>query len=252
MQAKEYLDRGDFVPDDLVVTLVADALRPGSAARQSGVLLDGFPRTADQAAALTRLVEVERVVIVTVPERTLMARAKDRRIDPVTGQIYHLQYVPPPDDDPAVAARLVKRRFDDDPSAFRVRLDTFFGQVRRVLPYFPRNRTVHVDGQRSVQEVQRSVIEAISGNPLYLTSTAAAASAASSSAPVAPSNVAAVVVPTCAVCLDKDATFLCAPCGHQCGCEGCLTSVKRTSGKCPICRQDAAWAIPTRADLRQP
>ena len=214
LAAKPYLDSGCFVPDDMVINYVAGRLSD-PAARAKGILLDGFPRTADQATALLARVQIDQVILIDVPDKSLIARAAERRIDPSTGKIYHLTHAPPP---AGVPVETLVRRDLDDPESFRVRLDTHRAQLRRVLPCFA--KVDQVNGMAAPEEVEASIIR-------ILESTRPAT-------PVAPPPVAAAM--TCAVCLTEPANFLVTPCGHQCGCEDCLTQVQQSTGRCPICR----------------
>jgi adenylate kinase len=132
LQAKGYMERGRFVPDALMIQFVTARLaEPDVVAR--GCLLDGFPRTGPQARTLAAAVPVERFIVMQVPDRALQTRAKARRIDPITGEIYNLTYVPPPAN---VCGRLQPRQYDDDEGTFQVRLDVFHRQIRQIIPSF--------------------------------------------------------------------------------------------------------------------
>lgn len=229
LQAKEYLDRKCFVPDELAVNLVRDKLRECAVPelpkfpRGRGALLDGFPRTAGQAEVLSKLVPVDRVLFLDANDKGLVARAPGRRIDSETGEIYHLKFVPPPSNLRNKKNRLVTRDGDDDVVSFQTRLDVFRTQIRRVLPYFS-GRVHRVDALQGVDEVFKSCCSVLENPALNV--------------PVANSNGQSVSSGgLCAICFTEPADFLCAPCGHQCGCEECLTAVKNTSGKCPMCRE---------------
>eukprot|EP00929_Paragymnodinium_shiwhaense_P109168 TRINITY_DN75519_c0_g1_i1.p1 TRINITY_DN75519_c0_g1~~TRINITY_DN75519_c0_g1_i1.p1 ORF type:complete len:1140 (-),score=192.16 TRINITY_DN75519_c0_g1_i1:483-3902(-) len=229
-QAKEYLDRRCFVPDELVVNLVRDKLRECAAPSADfpcgrGALLDGFPRTASQAESLLRLVQIDRVVFLEANDKALVQRAPGRRISRTTGAIYHMQFVPPSSTvHPAHAdSELIQREGDDDPRAFKLRLDVFRSQVRRVLPFFS-GRVHRVNALQAPDEVQQAMIRALEAPAVQ-----------------GPISGASNIVATgggveCAICFSAPADFLCVPCGHQCGCEECLATVQRTSGLCPICR----------------
>jgi adenylate kinase len=143
LQAKGYMDRGRFVPDELMIQFVTDRLaEPDVVAR--GCLLDGFPRTGPQARTLAAAVKIERFVVLQVPDKALQTRAIARRIDPVTGDIYNLTYVPPPAD---VVARLEPRQYDDDAGTFQIRLDVYHKHIRQIIPSFGQ-RVWMVDAMR--------------------------------------------------------------------------------------------------------
>ena len=95
--AAEYLSDGQLLPDYIVVELVLDALdrTPG------GFVMDGFPRTLRQAKAFDTMLQqrdlpLDAVILIEVADCTLIERGTGRRVDPVTGQIYHLLFAPPP------------------------------------------------------------------------------------------------------------------------------------------------------------
>jgi len=220
VRAKEYMDKGCFVPDEMVLSLVRERLSQPDV-REHGCLLDGFPRTADQADALLAQVKVDAVLLLQAPEKVLIRRAADRRIDPETGDIYHLKYVLPP---PEIADRLVRRERDDEHS-FRQRLEVFRGQNRRVLPWF--SGLVHkIDATLEPDDVFQNLSRTLHG---LFGAQAEAMREQGAAGTATPQH-------SCAICFDEPADFLVVPCGHQCGCEECLTAVKSHSGRCPICR----------------
>ncbi|KAB1204755.1 Adenylate kinase 2, chloroplastic [Morella rubra] len=109
-QAKEFMEKGQLVPDKIVVMMVKERLlRPD--ALESGWLLDGYPRSSSQANALKEFgFEPDLFILLEVAEDALVERVVGRRLDPVTGKIYHLKYSPPETEE--ITARLTQR-FDD-------------------------------------------------------------------------------------------------------------------------------------------
>jgi adenylate kinase len=167
--AKGYLDRGDLVPDDLTVGIVASTLdeiaADASPARPSGALFDGFPRTAAQAEGLER--ELERrnesilaVIEIDVPIADLIQRLSGRRICPVCGAVYHLAFNPPRiagrcDND---GAELIQRP-DDSAEAITRRLDLYFDMTAPLLEYYrQRGLLTTVDGLQSIDDVEQAIL----------------------------------------------------------------------------------------------
>ncbi|KAF8712631.1 hypothetical protein HU200_028387 [Digitaria exilis] len=109
-QAKEYMEKGQLVPDEIVVNMVKGRLaQPDS--QENGWLLDGYPRSYSQAMALeTGGIRPDIFILLDVPDELLVERVVGRRLDPVTGKIYHLKYSPPENEE--IASRLTQR-FDD-------------------------------------------------------------------------------------------------------------------------------------------
>jgi len=151
-RAKEYMDAGQLVPSDLIVGIVKQRLAAPDVA-EHGCLLDGFPRAADQASAMIEAgIKVEKFIVISVPDATLVERGCGRRLDPETGAIYHLKFKPPPAD---VVSRLVHRS-DDKEEAIRQRLSTYHAQMKTILPFF-REVVCTVDGTGSPDQVFRFI-----------------------------------------------------------------------------------------------
>lgn len=93
LKAKEFMDSGNLVPDDVVVEMVVATLDTC----KSGWLLDGYPRSASQAQALEAVgIRPDVVLLITVPDEAIVDRVIGRRLDPETGDIYHMTFKPPP------------------------------------------------------------------------------------------------------------------------------------------------------------
>lgn len=124
-EAKEYMDNGHLVPDEVMVRLVLD---DSLTALDNGkhLLLDGFPRTIDQAIALDDCIDVEAVVDLNIPTETIVNRIADRWIHPASGRVYNYSYNPPlvrgKDD---ITGEDLLQRDDDKPSTVRKRLAAY-------------------------------------------------------------------------------------------------------------------------------
>ncbi|KAK4352750.1 hypothetical protein RND71_028268 [Anisodus tanguticus] len=117
-QAKEYMDKGQLVPDEIVVTMVKERLN-GPDSQEKGWLLDGYPRSSSQSIALKEFgFQPDLFILLEVPEEILVERVVGRRLDPVTGKIYHLKYSPPETEE--IAARLAQRFDDTDEKACKI------------------------------------------------------------------------------------------------------------------------------------
>lgn len=157
-KAKAFMDAGRLVPNEVVVDMVTARLaQPDAAAR--GWLLDGYPRSAEQADAIEAAgVRPDLFLLLDVPDDTLVARVTGRRTDPQTGEIYHLTFKPPP---PEVLPRLVQRS-DDTEEALRARLETHHANVAAVVGYYT-DELVTIDGSGSMDDVFRAVEAAVEG-----------------------------------------------------------------------------------------
>ncbi|CAM8979687.1 unnamed protein product [Rhodiola kirilowii] len=141
-RAKEYMEKGQLVPDDIVVMMVKDRLsQPDS--QENGWLLDGYPRSQSQATALLEFgFKPDLFILLEVSEELLVERVVGRRLDPVTGKIYHLKYSPPENEE--IAARLTQR-FDDTEEKVKLRLQTHHQNVEAVLSMYE-DITIKIDG----------------------------------------------------------------------------------------------------------
>merc|ERR1719401_240143 len=148
LKAKEYMDKGALVPSELIVDLVKDRLEKDDV-KEKGCLLDGFPRAPDQAQAMVDAgLKVEKFLLIDVPDEELVVRGCGRRLDPETGDIYHLKFKPPPAE---IVDRLVHRS-DDQEEAIRNRLKIYREQVNGILPFF-KDVVSDIDGTGKPDEV---------------------------------------------------------------------------------------------------
>ena len=165
-QAKSYMDRGDLVPDDLTVEVFRRRLSQPDVAR--GVLLDGFPRTVEQAAELDSVLQalgrrMDKVLYLKVPEEELVSRLSGRVTCPTCGRTYHPVLAPPRVD--MLCDRdgtpLVERE-DDKAETARRRIAVYLEQTLPVLEHYRRQGVVaDVNGEGDIPEVRRRIVEAI-------------------------------------------------------------------------------------------
>jgi adenylate kinase len=161
--ADGYMKAGQLLPDDVVVGIVRERL--GEKDAEAGVLLDGFPRTVPQAEALDGMLQSESitldaVVLLEVPDELIVRRIVGRRSDPVTGEIYHVEFSPPPAE---VADRVIQRK-DDTEEAVRKRLDASHAQTAPLIPFYEAKGLVkRVDGVGTPDEVTARIQAVLKG-----------------------------------------------------------------------------------------
>jgi adenylate kinase len=164
--AKDYMDRGELVPDDLTVEVFRRRLSEPDVA--DGVLLDGFPRTVEQADELDRLLRalgrrMDRVVYIKVPSEELVSRLSGRLTCPMCGRTYHPVLAPPRLDQVCDrdATPLIERD-DDKAETARRRITVYLEQTLPVLEHYREHGVVsEVSGEGDIQDVRRRVLEAI-------------------------------------------------------------------------------------------
>jgi adenylate kinase len=157
-EAKRYMDAGDLVPDELIVAMAAERLQEDDA--RDGFILDGFPRTLDQAGALEKqLAELGRRVtaalLIDVPDEDVIRRLSGRRMCVKSGHNYHVEFDPPKhegvcDQD---GSRLVQRD-DDKPEVIENRLKVYHEQTEPLVDHYDAQGLMRrIDGTRAAAEV---------------------------------------------------------------------------------------------------
>jgi adenylate kinase len=157
-EAKEYMDRGDLVPDDLIIRVIMVRLDTPEA--EDGFLLDGFPRTVAQAEALGDALDrrgrsLTAALLIEVPDDEVVRRLSGRRICAKNGHVYHVEFDPPKtegvcDQD---GSPLIQRE-DDKPETIRNRLAVYHEQTEPLIDWYEeRGLLRRFDGSRSADEV---------------------------------------------------------------------------------------------------
>jgi adenylate kinase len=157
-QAKEFMDKGELVTDELIVAMAADRLQQEDA--RDGFLLDGFPRTLAQARALDEMItklgrRISAVVLIDVPDDVVVRRLSGRRVCVKAGHPYHVDFDPPKregicDQD---GSRLVQRD-DDRPDVVENRLRVYHAQTEPLVEYYDDQGLLRrIDGTRDQSDV---------------------------------------------------------------------------------------------------
>jgi adenylate kinase len=172
--AKQVMDSGQLVSDDIIIDLVRERLTRDDCA--SGYLFDGFPRTLAQAEAMkAAFVAIDLVLEISVPDEEIIERMSGRRVHPASGRTYHVHNHPPKvaDRDDVTGEPLVQRD-DDREEIVRKRLGVYHAQTRPLVEYYsswaargtragepaaPRYRAI--SGLGRVDEIQQRVLEAL-------------------------------------------------------------------------------------------
>ncbi|EHD22683.1 MULTISPECIES: adenylate kinase [Brenneria] len=167
-QAKEIMDAGKLVTDELVIALVKERIAQDDC--RNGFLLDGFPRTIPQADAMKEAgIDVDYVIEFAVPDELIVDRIVGRRVHPASGRVYHVKFNPPRVEgkDDVTGEDLVTRK-DDQEETVRKRLVEYHQQTAPLVAYYQKEadagntRCFKVEGTRQVAEV-RAELEKILG-----------------------------------------------------------------------------------------
>ena len=161
LAAKEVMDKGQLVSDDIIIGLVKERLTQPDCA--NGFLFDGFPRTIPQAEALQAAgIPIDFVLEIAVPDEEIVTRMSGRRVDPVSGRTYHIKYNPP--GDPLI------QRDDDKEEVVLKRLSVYHAQTEALVKFYgdlaasgdasaPKYRSI--SGLGSIEEIKNRVFEAL-------------------------------------------------------------------------------------------
>ncbi len=161
-EAKGYMDRGDLVPDQVMVGLIAE--RVSGEAAGDGFILDGFPRTTAQAEALdSKMAELGRAltvaILIDVSDDEVVRRLSGRRTCVKEGHVFHVEFDPPKNDDICdICGARLEIREDDKPEVVRNRLRTYHEKTEPVVSYYEgRGILRRVDWARAPDEVSDTI-----------------------------------------------------------------------------------------------
>ena len=162
------MDKGELVPDDVTINMVMDRLSKADAA--AGVVLDGFPRTLNQAAALDKALAAQGLSIQVVPllevaDEALIGRLAGRRVCRNCQAMYHVEFSPAQVADVCdKCGGELYRRADDEPETVRNRLFVYYKQTAPLIGYyFAHGLLVSLDGDRPMEQVQADLLAAVRG-----------------------------------------------------------------------------------------
>tara|TARA_B000000532_G_scaffold108295_1_gene86987 strand:+ start:451 stop:1065 length:615 start_codon:yes stop_codon:yes gene_type:complete len=154
LKAKEYMEAGKLVPDELILLLIEERLKEEDA--ENGVLFDGFPRTILQAESLAKITEVSMVISIEVPDENIVERIVGRRMDSKTGEIYHIKFRPAPHE---IKHRLTQRK-DDTEETVRSRLNAYHTQTAPLADFYEDLGILKkINGDQDIVDVTNSIIE---------------------------------------------------------------------------------------------
>ncbi len=158
----QLISNGNFVSDEMVSHLLVKRLREPDC--QKGYILDGFPRNTTQAEHLSDLgIQLDKAVLLDVPNETIIARLEGRRECPYCRATYHIQYNPPKQDGVCdECGSSLQIREDDRPEVISKRLNIYHKQTEPLIQFFTKQQLlVSVPGSESVDDTVQSVLKAL-------------------------------------------------------------------------------------------
>ena len=162
-KAKEYMDKGQLVPDELTVEILLDRVANDDC--KNGYVLDGFPRTIPQADVLDKELtklgdKVDFAINVDVPDENIVRRMSGRRACLKCGATYHIEHIPPKTEGicDKCGSELVQRD-DDKPETVQNRLSVYHEQTQPLIEYYDKKNILKsVDGTKDMQEVFNDIV----------------------------------------------------------------------------------------------
>lgn len=176
-EAKGYMDRGELVPDHLVIELVKERVKQPDCAK--GFIIDGFPRNIAQAEALRAAgIDIDYVIEIEVDDQEILRRMSGRRVHPGSGRSYHVDFNPPrvSGRDDLTGEPLVQRP-DDDVATVKKRIQTYHSQTKPLVNYYltwgssgdPRAPNyVNIYGQGSMAHIRDKIFAAIDSHTSHI------------------------------------------------------------------------------------
>jgi len=167
-KAKEYIDKGLLVPDDIVVSIVKDRILEEDC--KNGFLLDGFPRTLNQGEALDdelsqMNLKLDKVININVEKEVLIERTIGRRICKDCGATYHIKFNPPVKEGICdnCGGKLYQRD-DDTQETVEKRIEVYQKQTKPLIDYYTKKGLIlNVDGTKKISEIFDEIVEALEG-----------------------------------------------------------------------------------------
>ena len=169
LEAKQFMDSGALVPDQLIIELVKERIQNEDC--KQGFLLDGFPRTIPQAEAMKQAsISIDIVIEIDVPDNVIVERLSGRRTHLASGRIYHIQNNPPKiqDKDDITGEPLVQRD-DDKEETIQKRLNVYHSQTKPLVDYYSKwassenkgLRYIKINGLGDVKDIQKTIFDQI-------------------------------------------------------------------------------------------
>ena len=162
LRAKEYMDAGKLVPDDVIIGIISERLQEPDCA--NGYILDGVPRTIAQAEALEQAgIRFDAVVAIEIPDERIVARMGGRRVCESCGASYHVVNIPPKKEGICdVCGGALKRRKDDDPETVKDRLAVYHKETEPLKDFYEKLGVLKlVEGNQPIENATRDILAAL-------------------------------------------------------------------------------------------
>jgi|TARA_Y100000310_G_scaffold327902_1_gene395048 adenylate kinase len=162
IEAKNYMDKGLLVPDDIVINMMKERLQRDDCSK--GFILDGFPRTINQADQIGKVIKIDNVINLQASNELIIKRLSRRRVCSECKAIYHLDYMKPKQEGICdKCSKKLYQRDDDKKEAILKRLEVYRTETEPLIKYYKEKKVlVDIDGSGAPEKVLESVVKAVS------------------------------------------------------------------------------------------
>lgn len=163
LKAKEYMNEGKLVPDELIISLIEEKLKEYE---ESNIIFDGFPRTIPQAESLNKLLKdfnkgINAVILFKIEDEEVIKRLSGRRVCPNCGAVYHIIYNPPKNNEVCdkCGTKLIQRD-DDKEEVIKKRLEVYHQQTKPLIDYY-KDKILEIDATDEPENVYKKIVNVI-------------------------------------------------------------------------------------------
>lgn len=162
-RAQEYMDRGDLVPDDIIIGAMNERLKEAGGSTSNGFILDGFPRTLEQAKALSSAVQLDLVFLVKLSQDEVVRRLSARRVCERCGRNYNLLFNPPQEEGRCdLCGAALASRVDDSPEVIRRRYQLHRKQSKGVEDFYREQGILQeIEGDQPIAEIHQAILDTL-------------------------------------------------------------------------------------------
>ena len=155
-EVDSYMNKGSLVPDNLIIKIIQDRIRNPDC--EGGFILDGFPRTMEQAKALDGVVKIDKIIEINIPDKEAITRISSRLSCPKCGSVFNNITNPPQKGDicDKCGSELILRE-DDKEEAIKKRLKTYHEQTEIIKSHYPADKIITIDGIPPIADVWKEI-----------------------------------------------------------------------------------------------
>jgi len=159
LKAKEYMNKGELVPDDVTIEIVNERLKQDDC--KNGFMLDGFPRTIPQADALSDVIDINKVLNFTASDEVIIDRLSGRRVCKSCGAIFHIRNIIPKTEGICDnCGGELYQRDDDKPESVKKRLDVYKKQTAPLIGYYKEKELLaDIDANKPIKQVDKIITD---------------------------------------------------------------------------------------------